>query len=80
VVYALQVYIVFTERQPAAKEMSESDAGATIRSFHHSLLTNALGGTNSSGAAERVVYHYTRTLHGFAARLTEREKKNLAGM
>jgi hypothetical protein len=33
----------------------------------------------SSSARDRVVYHYTRSLHGFAARLTEKEKNNLAG-
>ncbi|KAL6639003.1 hypothetical protein ACP70R_022733 [Stipagrostis hirtigluma subsp. patula] len=74
-----KVYIVFTERQPAASEMSKLDVGATIKSFHHSLLSDALGGTSSSSAPERVLYHYTRSLHGFAARLTKQEKNNLAG-
>ncbi|TVU02038.1 hypothetical protein EJB05_52502, partial [Eragrostis curvula] len=34
----------------------------------------------SSSARDRVVYHYTRSLHGFAARLTEEEKNNLAAL
>ncbi|TVU31293.1 hypothetical protein EJB05_22975, partial [Eragrostis curvula] len=68
-----KVYIVFTARQPA------SDDGATIESYHHNLLSDALDGTSSSSAQERVVYHYTRSLHGFAARLTEEEKNRLAG-
>ncbi|KAL6595107.1 hypothetical protein ACP70R_048210 [Stipagrostis hirtigluma subsp. patula] len=75
-----KVYVVFTERQPAASsEMSELDIGATIKSFHHSLLSDALEYGTSTSAADRIVYHYTRSLHGFAARLTEKEKNNLAG-
>ncbi|KAG2632658.1 hypothetical protein PVAP13_2NG103400 [Panicum virgatum] len=35
---------------------------------------------DSSSAADRVVYHYSRSLHGFAARLTDDEKNRLAGM
>ncbi|KAL6893666.1 hypothetical protein ACP4OV_007764 [Aristida adscensionis] len=75
-----KVYIVFTERQPAAVEMSELDVGATIKSYHHNLLSYALDAKSDSNAPERVVYHYTRSLHGFAARLTEQEKNKLAGM
>ena len=33
----------------------------------------------SSSAADRVVYHYSRSLHGFAARLTDDERNRLAG-
>ncbi|KAL6845664.1 hypothetical protein ACP4OV_024487 [Aristida adscensionis] len=76
-----KVYVVFTARdaaEAAAEEMSELDAGATIKSFHHSLLADALDSTSSSSAPERVVYHYTRSMHGFAARLTEQEKNKLA--
>ncbi|KAL6639005.1 hypothetical protein ACP70R_022735 [Stipagrostis hirtigluma subsp. patula] len=71
-----KVYIVFTAE--AALDMSESDARLKIETFHHDLLTDALDGSSSSGR-ERVIYHYTRSLHGFAARLTEQEKNNLAG-
>ncbi|TVU41350.1 hypothetical protein EJB05_14857 [Eragrostis curvula] len=74
-----KVYIVFTQRQPKGAWESDDDivgASSTIESFHHRLLSDAL---DSSGAPERVVYHYTRSLHGFAARLTEQEKNNLAG-
>ncbi|XP_062188898.1 subtilisin-like protease SBT4.9 [Phragmites australis] len=72
-----KVYIVFTERQPAAAELSELHAGASVASFHHDLLSDVLDG--SSSAPDRVVYHYSRSLHGFAARLTEEEKNKLAG-
>ncbi|KAL5197089.1 hypothetical protein ABZP36_000601 [Zizania latifolia] len=73
-----KVYIVFTERQPAAAQLPESNVRAAIESFHHGLLTNVLDG--DSNATQRVVYHYTRTVHGFAARLTEQEKNKLATM
>jgi hypothetical protein len=33
----------------------------------------------SSRAPDRIVYHYSRSLHGFAPRLTEDEKNKLAG-
>ncbi|KAL6594952.1 hypothetical protein ACP70R_048055 [Stipagrostis hirtigluma subsp. patula] len=74
-----KVYIVFTARQSATAEMSESDAGATIKSFHHGLLSDALDSSSHSSASGRIVYHYTRSMHGFAARLTEQEKNKLAG-
>ena len=32
----------------------------------------------SSSAPDRVVYHYSRSLHGFAARLTDDETNRLA--
>ncbi|KAL6897414.1 hypothetical protein ACP4OV_007110 [Aristida adscensionis] len=73
-----KVYIVFTERQPVAFGMSEPEFSAAIKSYHHRLLSDALDGTRS--APERVVYHYTRSLHGFAAWLTEQEKEKLSGM
>ncbi|KAL6639578.1 hypothetical protein ACP70R_023308 [Stipagrostis hirtigluma subsp. patula] len=73
-----KVYIVFTERQPAAAELSEMEAGAAVESFHHGLLGDVLD--DSSSAPDRIVYHYSRSLHGFAARLTEDEKNKLAGM
>ncbi|KQK20294.1 subtilisin-like protease SBT4.9 isoform X1 [Brachypodium distachyon] len=78
----IKIYIVFTARQPAPETLSESAARARIESFHHGLLSDALddGGGGGSGAPERVVYHYTRSLHGFAARLTQREKNKLAAM
>ncbi|KAL6897236.1 hypothetical protein ACP4OV_006932 [Aristida adscensionis] len=72
-----KVYIVFTERQPTAAELSEEEAGAAVESFHHGLLGDVLDG--SSSAPDRVVYHYSRSLHGFAARLTEEERNRLAG-
>ncbi|KAL6897233.1 hypothetical protein ACP4OV_006929 [Aristida adscensionis] len=74
------VYIVFTERQPVAFGMSELEVSAAIKSYHHRLLSDAFDGASSSSAPERVVYHYTRSLHGFAAMLTEQEKNKLAGM
>ncbi|KAL6897232.1 hypothetical protein ACP4OV_006928 [Aristida adscensionis] len=60
--------------------MSELEVSTAIKSYHHRLLSNALDGTSSSSAAERVIYHYTRSLNGFAAMLTEHEKNKLAGM
>ncbi|OEL38719.1 Subtilisin-like protease SBT4.12 [Dichanthelium oligosanthes] len=73
-----KVYIVFTERQPASAGLPETDARAAIASFHHDLLSNDVLDANSN-APDRVVYHYTRSLHGFAARLTVDEKHRLAG-
>lgn len=72
---------MFTARQPTPETLSESAARARIESFHHGLLSDALDddGGGGSAAPERVVYHYTRSLHGFAARLTQREKNKLAG-
>ncbi|RLM87421.1 hypothetical protein C2845_PM04G06540 [Panicum miliaceum] len=74
-----KVYVVFTERQPATAELPEAEAGAAIASFHHDMIAGVLD-DDSSSAADRVVYHYSRTLHGFAARLTDDEKNRLAGM
>ncbi|TVU39906.1 hypothetical protein EJB05_13350 [Eragrostis curvula] len=73
-----KVYIVFTERQPATAELPELEASAAISSFHHNMLSDLLDDSSSS-AHDRVVYHYSRSLHGFAARLTEDEKNRLAG-
>lgn len=76
----MQVYIVFTARQPApasSEMMLESALRARIESFHRSLLSDALD--EGSRAADRVVYHYTRSMHGFAATLTQQEKNKLAG-
>ncbi|CAN6180445.1 unnamed protein product [Urochloa humidicola] len=72
-----KVYVVFTERLPAAADMSEADAGAAIAARHHDMIGSVLD--DSSSAPDRVVYHYSRTLHGFAARLTKDEKNMLAG-
>ncbi|CAN6203476.1 unnamed protein product [Urochloa humidicola] len=72
-----KVYVVFTERLPATAELSEADAAAAIASRHHDMVGSVLD--DSSSAPDRVVYHYSRTLHGFAARLTEDEKNRLAG-
>ncbi|CAM0884548.1 unnamed protein product [Alopecurus aequalis] len=74
-----KIYIVFTARQPAPEMMLESALSAKIESFHHSLLSEALD-VDGSRAADRVVYHYTRSMHGFAARLTQQEKNKLAAM
>ncbi|XP_072147883.1 cucumisin [Setaria viridis] len=68
-----RVYVVFTERQAAPAELSSE----RVASFHHDLLTGVID--DSSSAPDRVVYHYSRTLHGFAARLTDDEKNRLAG-
>ncbi|CAL5066292.1 unnamed protein product [Urochloa decumbens] len=72
-----KVYVVFTERLPATAELSEADAGAAVAARHHDMIGSVLD--DSSSAPDRVVYHYSRTLHGFAARLTEDEKNRLAG-
>ncbi|CAN6209748.1 unnamed protein product [Urochloa humidicola] len=76
--HGTKVYIVFTARQTDSDDISGKQQ---IEAFHHGLLNDALqlDGDGNSSARERVVYHYTRSLHGFAARLTEREKSNLAG-
>ncbi|KAF8731813.1 hypothetical protein HU200_015752 [Digitaria exilis] len=74
-----KVYVVFTERQPATAELAEEEAGAAIAALHHDMIGSVLL-DDSSNAADRVVYHYSRSLHGFAARLTEDEKNRLAGM
>ncbi|RLN35070.1 hypothetical protein C2845_PM03G24180 [Panicum miliaceum] len=74
-----KVYVVFTERQPATAELPEAEAGAAIATFHYDMIAGVLD-DDSSSAADRVVYHYSRTLHGFAARLTDDEKNRLAGM
>ncbi|CAL5066294.1 unnamed protein product [Urochloa decumbens] len=75
-----KVYIVFTARQAAAPDMTpEPETNGKIEAFHHGLLDDAIRLDGNSSARERVVYHYTRSLHGFAARLTEQEKNNLAG-
>ncbi|GJN24902.1 hypothetical protein PR202_gb12678 [Eleusine coracana subsp. coracana] len=72
-----RVYIVFTERQTPLQAAESSDVSAKIETFHHGLISDAL--LDGSSARDRVVYHYTRSLNGFAARLTEDEKNNLAG-
>ncbi|KAK3124769.1 hypothetical protein QOZ80_7BG0592420 [Eleusine coracana subsp. coracana] len=72
-----KVYIVFTERQPTTVEMPELEASAAVSSFHHDMLSDLLN--DSSSVANRIVYHYSRSLHGFAARLTEDERNRLAG-
>jgi hypothetical protein len=56
--------------------MLELALSARIESFHHSLLSEALD--EGSRAADRIVYHYTRSMHGFTARLTQHEKNKLA--
>lgn len=76
--FRVQVYVVFTERQAAtAAELPEEEAGAAIAALHHGMIGSVLG--DGSNTADRVVYHYTRSLHGFAARLTQDEKNKLAG-
>jgi hypothetical protein len=67
-------------RQPAPaslEKMLESALSARIESFHQSLLSEAQD--EGSRAADMVVYHYTRSMHGFVARLTQHEKNKLAG-
>jgi hypothetical protein len=46
----VQVYIVFTERQPSAAELSELEAAAAVSSFHHDLLSDLLD--------DRLVHRY----------------------
>ncbi|GJN24899.1 hypothetical protein PR202_gb12675 [Eleusine coracana subsp. coracana] len=72
-----KVYIVFTERQPATAELPELEASAAVSSFHHDMLSDLLD--DSASVADRIVYHYSRSLHGFAARLTEDERNMLTG-
>lgn len=38
----MQVYIVFTERQPATADLPELEASAAVSSFHHDMLSDLL--------------------------------------
>ena len=38
----VQVYVVFTERQPATAELPEAEAGAAVAAFHHDMIASVL--------------------------------------
>ncbi|XP_068641944.1 cucumisin-like [Aristolochia californica] len=51
--------------------------GLSASSLHQSMLSNVVG---SSGAKESLVYSYTRSFNGFAAKLSDEEAETLAEM
>ncbi|KAK3018645.1 hypothetical protein RJ639_003514 [Escallonia herrerae] len=63
-----KVYIVYLEPQPEGVQEREKQ--------HLNILRKVVGGRL---AADRLVYHYTVTFNGFAARLTDKERDKLAG-
>ncbi|KAJ8471269.1 hypothetical protein OPV22_025612 [Ensete ventricosum] len=64
-----QVYIAYMGNQPSSQYYSTDS--------HLTLLDRVLDG--GSSAKERLVYSYTRSFNGLAARLTHEEKEKLAG-
>ncbi|CAD6226384.1 unnamed protein product [Miscanthus lutarioriparius] len=70
-----QVYIVYMGHQ---HEPSTELAGgfSAAKAAHHGLLNQVLD--DGSDAMDRIIYSYTRSISGFAARLTKEEKQKLS--
>ncbi|KAK3004571.1 hypothetical protein RJ639_019362 [Escallonia herrerae] len=64
-----KVYIVYLEPVPEGVQEREKQ--------HLNILQKVVGGRS---VVDRLVYHYTVTFNGFAARLTDEERDKLAGV
>ncbi|KAK2993144.1 hypothetical protein RJ640_015331 [Escallonia rubra] len=67
--YDKKVYIVYLEPNPEGVQEREKQ--------HLNILQKVVGGRSE---ADRLIYHYTVTFNGFAARLTDKERDKLAGL
>ncbi|KAG0542011.1 hypothetical protein BDA96_02G066000 [Sorghum bicolor] len=72
---AQQVYIVYMGHQHEPSELLAGGFSAA-KAAHHGLLNKVLD--DGSDAMDRIIYSYTRSINGFAARLTEEEKRKLS--
>ncbi|KAJ1288111.1 hypothetical protein BS78_02G064900 [Paspalum vaginatum] len=73
-----QVYIVYMGHQHEPSDTMAAGGFTAAEAAHHGLLNQVLN--DGSVALDRIVYSYTRSMNGFAARLTERERQKLAAM